>query len=313
MMHSESDGIYCDLVGVNMVDSEVNKILEPQFLCTRETLTSGRDVIFAYDRSGAPLHCWDVKSLPAEWKESHCWHPAGVTVLHYAHQKNTIKEHVILYPFDTNAMSLWLARTYAYIRPVLGAFAVPISTRQLFRDHVESILRSSISKGTVIDVGGPGCWKSEYIPSGINAISIDPANACFEFHEEIDTKKQKFRQMKGTAESLPFPCEYANYLSCQFVLEHLIDPHTALRELVRVLAVGGLLMLGIPVDNSRTGKPAFHHRWRFTWDTDGNGDRTLPLPAIDITSLGLRNVEQYDWKPTKQVGDACLFLFRKKT
>lgn len=296
-----------------LMDAGMVATLTPQFLCVRETLASGRDVIFAYDSVGAPQYCWDARSFPAKWCAQHCWHPAGVTVLHGEHQIVTQKEQVALYPLDMMAMSQWLAHTYVYLRPILGTFAIPISTRQIFRQYIERTLHDSGIVGTMIDVGGSDCWKYRFIPNGIDAISVDPTNACSESILGFNTKTQKIQQVVGLAESLPFASECASCVMCQFVLEHLIDPSVALHELVRVLEVGGLLLLGIPIDNCSKGRPAFLHRWRFTWKASANGDRTLPLPELDFASLGLRNVGQDDWKPAMQVGDACLFLLRKDT
>lgn len=76
-----------------------------------------------------------------------------------------------------------------------------------------------------------------------------PANACLTLAD---------------AERLPWADETFDAAICNFVFEHFRDPHSALRELDRVLRPGGLLFVSIPRFNSLQDR-----LYRFT--TKGGG------------------------------------------
>jgi SAM-dependent methyltransferase len=55
--------------------------------------------------------------------------------------------------------------------------------------------------------------------------------------------------VQGTVDALPYPAESFDLIVCFSVFEHLHDYERALREVHRVLAPGGLFLLGMPAVN----------------------------------------------------------------
>jgi SAM-dependent methyltransferase len=56
----------------------------------------------------------------------------------------------------------------------------------------------------------------------------------------------QFTFVKGSAESIPLPADSFDIVTCQTVLMHLPQPAAALREMLRILRPGGLLVCGEP-------------------------------------------------------------------
>lgn len=57
---------------------------------------------------------------------------------------------------------------------------------------------------------------------------------------------ERFRYQEGDATSLPFPDGTFDLVTCQTVLIHLADPRLALREMLRVLEPGGMVLVTEP-------------------------------------------------------------------
>jgi SAM-dependent methyltransferase len=56
----------------------------------------------------------------------------------------------------------------------------------------------------------------------------------------------RFEYVEGVAESLPFPDESFDLVTCQTVLIHLADPRAGIREMLRVAKPGGLVLAAEP-------------------------------------------------------------------
>lgn len=105
----------------------------------------------------------------------------------------------------------------------------------------------------VLDVGcGIGHWGRvllPLLPEGCTITGIDMEERSVERAREIARGQQKENQLHyqvGRAEQLPFSDESFDMVTCQTLLIHLADVPRALREMVRVLKPGGILVAAEP-------------------------------------------------------------------
>jgi SAM-dependent methyltransferase len=118
--------------------------------------------------------------------------------------------------------------------------------KKIVRPKVEAFLKQHASNVRVLDVGASSVRYRELFP---NKISLD---LFAENHPDV----------VGDAHALPFADEAFPMVMCVEVLEHVLDPRQVARELSRVLAPGGKLIL-----TTRFMYPlheAPHDNWRFT-------------------------------------------------
>ena len=103
---------------------------------------------------------------------------------------------------------------------------------------------------SMLDVGcGQGHWTRILAPflhshASITAVDNDP-RWFLENTELTNIFKQShhpFQLLKGEADSLPFPDDQFELVSCQTVLIHLTNPQEAIKEMKRVLKPGGTLL-----------------------------------------------------------------------
>jgi ubiquinone/menaquinone biosynthesis C-methylase UbiE len=100
------------------------------------------------------------------------------------------------------------------------------------------------SVGKALDVGaGQGHWIQTllpFFPSESELIAVEPE----ETSRMIGNKRLQGRVefVNGTAEKLPFPDNHFDLVTCQTVLIHVSDPLIALKEMLRVLKPGGLIL-----------------------------------------------------------------------
>ncbi len=97
-----------------------------------------------------------------------------------------------------------------------------------------------LPRGTVLDVpAGEGALAQQLLRLGLKV-------SCCDLHPEI------FRlpdvEIKGgdLSQSLPYPDSSFDYITCIEGLEHIENPHQAIREFSRILRRGGQLILSVP-------------------------------------------------------------------
>lgn len=93
----------------------------------------------------------------------------------------------------------------------------------------------------ILDVGcGKGRFSALLSEKGAHVIGVDISNGLL----EIARKRVKnVRFEHGSATNLPFPDNSFDYVLCIETLEHIPDIEKALKEMARVLCVGGGLII----------------------------------------------------------------------
>ena len=114
-----------------------------------------------------------------------------------------------------------------------------------------------MSKRRVLDVGaGVGHWTRTILPhlspqAKVTAVDTDPKwlQGAASWIDPLRAAGLDVEMAHGDAQTLPFPDDSFDFVTCQTVLIHVRDPLQAIREMMRVLAPGGLLFCVEP-DNS---------------------------------------------------------------
>lgn len=106
---------------------------------------------------------------------------------------------------------------------------------------------------TVLDVGcGVGHWGRVLAPLLSDDARVLGVDREPRWVSEAAAKAEavglgeRFRYQQGDATSLPFPDGTFDLVTCQTVLIHLKDPRLALREMLRVLKPGGMVLVTEP-------------------------------------------------------------------
>lgn len=99
-------------------------------------------------------------------------------------------------------------------------------------------------------------------------VGIDIIPRCTT-HDQLDF------YLQGDLDTLtiPYPEEYFDVIICADVLEHLVDPWTALHRLVRLLRSGGTLIASIPNARDYTLAASLLCKGSFTYRTEGLLDK----------------------------------------
>lgn len=135
------------------------------------------------------------------------------------------------------------------------------------RDYLELLAKrwNVASVKRALDVGcGFGHWTRAVggvLPTATHWIGIDPeADSIKEAERRTRSTQLGSRALfrLGRAEAIPFHDGVFDFVTCQTLLIHVADPAVALREMVRVLAPGGILAVVEP-DNLADGL-AFNSR-----------------------------------------------------
>ena len=106
----------------------------------------------------------------------------------------------------------------------------------------------------ILDVAcGKGEWLIALQDHGVFPVGVDLSSAAIKVcRSNLSTGVLAV----ATAESLPFPDNSFDFISCLGAIEHLIDPLEALREIVRVSRPGARFLLLVPNEDF------FLRRWR---------------------------------------------------
>lgn len=138
-------------------------------------------------------------------------------------------------------------------------------------DHLATLVRTLGQGGTILDIGcGDGLFTLLFARDGADAIGIDPQPEAIEIArreaEERSGASQGPRFVVGSAAALPVPHGSVGAAAMLDVIEHLDNPVRALREVERVLAPGGALLVTTPEwQHGRSSDPVYHG-FEFTMD-----------------------------------------------
>ncbi len=115
----------------------------------------------------------------------------------------------------------------------------------------------------VVDVGcAAGLLAEELAETGLTVVGVEPeAYLREDFERRMRSRGLDARVVSGTVERLPFADGEVQAAILTEVLEHVEDPATALRELNRVHAPGGVLCLSVPTSFTERLFSRLHPRY----------------------------------------------------
>jgi 2-polyprenyl-3-methyl-5-hydroxy-6-metoxy-1,4-benzoquinol methylase len=107
-------------------------------------------------------------------------------------------------------------------------------------------------KGRILDWGaGEGAWVNLLRREGFDAWGIDP----FSIPEKTDF------MIQGALSSVEFADNYFDAITCFHVLEHLENPLSEVRNALRILRPGGIIIIEVP-NISSLGFALFKQNWQ---------------------------------------------------
>ncbi|QWC83868.1 class I SAM-dependent methyltransferase [Nocardioidaceae bacterium] len=106
-----------------------------------------------------------------------------------------------------------------------------------------------LSGGALLDLGcGNGAYTVELAKRYNHVDAVDPTAEHLElFRRSMPEKsREKITLHEGVGESLPFPDDHFDAVTCIEVLEHVSDVGATVREVLRVLRPGGVFLVTVP-------------------------------------------------------------------
>ena len=112
----------------------------------------------------------------------------------------------------------------------------------------------------VLDVGsGDGYWTVRMGERAGEVVGIDPSDEVLRLARRLHPRFN-VQYDKGSAEELPYPAESFDRVISVSSVEHFDDPGVALKEMARVLRVGGVLAISVDSLLQENSSAAFR-RW----------------------------------------------------
>src|SRR3990167_2046661 len=131
----------------------------------------------------------------------------------------------------------------------------------------------------VLDVGCGTGFVSQLFPN-FDITGIDISDGMLE--------RNQYKWVKASAESIPFPDNYYDFVVCRSLLHHLDEPSEGLEEMFRVLKPGGSFVCWDPNHNIvyETIRHIFQHTDRFSHLHKSFNDKEL-FSMIEEAGFGI--------------------------
>jgi ubiquinone/menaquinone biosynthesis C-methylase UbiE len=113
------------------------------------------------------------------------------------------------------------------------------------------------------DIGaGTGFVTEGLIQRGLRVIAVDRSKAMLDVLKSKLSSSAQIDCRTGEAENLPIGDNHVDFACANMYLHHVLDPAVAIKEMVRILKPGGMLVLTDMDEHSFTFFKAEHHdRW----------------------------------------------------
>ncbi len=122
-----------------------------------------------------------------------------------------------------------------------------VMVRRPARAILSMVRKSDSIKPRLLDLGcGDGLFLASYSSASMETFGLDTAWWALRTARE----QRRLNVLQGSIETLPLATHSVHIITMFHILEHVADPHACLREINRVLAPGGWLLIQVP--NSRS-------------------------------------------------------------
>ena len=135
-----------------------------------------------------------------------------------------------------------------------------------FRENVrkKAFETAHIQPGkTAADIGaGTGFIAEDLIRRGLHVIAVDQSEAMLEVLKNKLPPSSRIDLRTGEAGNLPIDDNYVDYVFANMYLHHVLDPADAIKEMIRILKPGGVLVITDMDKHSFVHLKSEHHdRW----------------------------------------------------
>jgi len=122
-------------------------------------------------------------------------------------------------------------------------FIIEAIQNLLYSYRSKYLIRLNKQKGTVLDIGcGPGHLLNQFLNNGCICKGIEYSDVA----AEIPRNKYKLDVLVGDISKINFEEMKFDIIVSWHTLEHMEDPHVAVKKMVELLNPGGLLYISVP-------------------------------------------------------------------
>ena len=158
------------------------------------------------------------------------------SVCHLVYVNPRLKEEIV--------SDLYENGRFAYAQKHLYLPTAEYRKKRFFSERMDSIERYFPNKGKILDIGSStGHFLLEAVERGWEGYGVEPNPFVAEYSQKALGLTRIFN---GTLEKSDFPFGHFEAVTMWDLLEHLSDPLSMLRQVVRALKVGGILFVYVP-------------------------------------------------------------------